>query len=127
MSLYFALKTGGNNKNKKSVKFQGDMLNFYAFIQVFVFTTNHYLKTALIFHVHRYRLFLHMQIDCLFEARRNIASVCSSNIPNSKKRFLVLFSEKKNPLYLFYITFINNFSVYSFYFLYVYTLTHIRM
>ena len=33
-----------NNKNKKSVKFQGDMLNFYGFIQVFVFTTNHHLK-----------------------------------------------------------------------------------
>ena len=34
-----------NNKNKKSVKFQGDMLNRYDFIQVFVFTTNHHLKT----------------------------------------------------------------------------------
>ena len=33
-----------NNKNKKSVKFQGDMLNFYDFIQVFVFTRNHHLK-----------------------------------------------------------------------------------
>ena len=33
-----------NNKNKKSVKFQGDMLNFYDFIQVFVFTTNHHLN-----------------------------------------------------------------------------------
>ena len=33
-----------NNKNKKSVKFQGDMLNFCDFIQVFVFTTNHHLK-----------------------------------------------------------------------------------
>ena len=33
-----------NNKNKKSVKFQGDMLNFYDFIRVFVFTTNHHLK-----------------------------------------------------------------------------------
>ena len=32
-----------NNKNKKSVKFQGDMLNFYDFIQVFVFTTNHHI------------------------------------------------------------------------------------
>ena len=31
-----------NNKNKKSVKFQRDMLNFYDFIQVFVFTTNHH-------------------------------------------------------------------------------------
>ena len=35
------------NKNKKSVKFQGDMLNFYDFIQVFVFTTNHHLKYKL--------------------------------------------------------------------------------
>ena len=35
-----------NNKNKKSVKFQGDMLNFCDFIQVFVFTRNHHLNTA---------------------------------------------------------------------------------
>ena len=35
-----------NNKNKKSVKFQGDMLNFCDFIQVFVFTRNHHLKQA---------------------------------------------------------------------------------
>ena len=33
-----------NNKNKKSVKFQGDMLHFCDFIQVFVFTRNHHLK-----------------------------------------------------------------------------------
>ena len=33
-----------NNKNKKSVKFQGDVLNFCDFIQVFVFTTYHHLK-----------------------------------------------------------------------------------
>ena len=33
-----------NNKNKKSVKFQGVMLNFCDFIQVFVFTRNHHLK-----------------------------------------------------------------------------------
>ena len=33
-----------NNKNKKSVKFQGDMLKFCDFIQVFVFTRNHHLK-----------------------------------------------------------------------------------
>ena len=31
-----------NNKNKKSVKFQGDMLIFCDFIQVFVFTRNHH-------------------------------------------------------------------------------------
>ena len=36
-----------NNKNKKSVKFQGDMLNFCDFIQVFVFTRNHHLKPVL--------------------------------------------------------------------------------
>ena len=36
-----------NNKNKKSVKFQGDMLNFYDFIQVFVFTRNHHLKVVI--------------------------------------------------------------------------------
>ena len=33
-----------NNKNKKSVKFQGDILNFCDFIKVFVFTRNHHLK-----------------------------------------------------------------------------------
>ena len=44
MSLYFALQTVENNKNKKSVKFQGDMLNFCDFIQVFVFTRNHHLN-----------------------------------------------------------------------------------
>ena len=32
------------NKNKKSVKFQRDMLNFHDFIQVFVFATNHHLN-----------------------------------------------------------------------------------
>ena len=45
MSLYFALETVENNKNKKSVKFQGDMLNFCDFIQVFVFTRNHHLNS----------------------------------------------------------------------------------
>ena len=33
-----------DKKNKKSVKFQGDMLNFCDFIQVFVFTPNHHLN-----------------------------------------------------------------------------------
>ena len=33
-----------NNENKKSVKFQGDMLNFCDFIQVLVFTRNHHLN-----------------------------------------------------------------------------------
>ena len=55
MSLYFALLTVENNKNKKSVKFQGDMLkkfqgdmlNYCDFIQVFVFTTNHHLNMFL--------------------------------------------------------------------------------
>ena len=44
MSLYFALYTVENNKNKKSVKFQGDTFDFYDFIQVFVFTSNHHLN-----------------------------------------------------------------------------------
>ena len=47
MFPYFALYTVENNKNKKSVKFQGDMLNFCDFIQVFVFTRNHHLKVVI--------------------------------------------------------------------------------
>ena len=35
-----------NNKNKKSVKFQGDMLNYCDFIQVFVFTSYHHLNAC---------------------------------------------------------------------------------
>ena len=31
-------------QNKKSVKFQGDMLIFYDFIQAYVFATNHHLN-----------------------------------------------------------------------------------
>ena len=45
-----------NNKNKKSVKFQGDMLNFCDFIQVFVFTTNHHLNIKILF-----AILLHME------------------------------------------------------------------
>ena len=41
----------GNNKNKKSVKFQGDMLNFCDFIQVFVFTRNLHLNIEYIIRV----------------------------------------------------------------------------
>ena len=44
MSLYLALQTVENNKNKKSVKVQGDMLNFCDFIQVYVFSSNHHLN-----------------------------------------------------------------------------------
>ena len=44
MSLYYALLTVGNNKNKKSIKFQGDILIFCDFIQVYVFTPNHHLN-----------------------------------------------------------------------------------
>ena len=46
MSAYFASLTVENNKNKKFVKFLGDMLNFYDFIQVFVFTTNLHLNVG---------------------------------------------------------------------------------
>ena len=50
-----------NNKNKKSVKFQGDMLNFCDFIQVFVFTRNHHLNT-------------HICIQYLFGCKTEICS-----------------------------------------------------
>ena len=43
-----------NNKNKKFVKFQGDMLKFCDFIQVFVFTRNHHLKNMYL-HVPSYQ------------------------------------------------------------------------
>ena len=42
-----------HNKNKKSVKFQGDMLNFCDFIEVFVFTRNHHLKITFNFPINR--------------------------------------------------------------------------
>ena len=60
MSLYFALLTVENNKNKKSVKFQGDILNFGDFIQVFVFTTNHHLNCGI------FPLFVTLNIICSF-------------------------------------------------------------
>ena len=64
-----------NNKNKKSVKFQGDMLNFYDFIQVFVFTTNHHLKTHVkkvtVAEVIKYILFKITFVTCI-----NLAGVC---------------------------------------------------
>ena len=50
MSLYFTLQTVENNKNKKSVKFHKDILNFCDFIQVYVFTTNHHLKLGHFIH-----------------------------------------------------------------------------
>ena len=52
MSLYFALYTVENNKNKKSNKFQEDMLNFCDFIQDFVFTTSSILLGVL-----RYKIY----------------------------------------------------------------------
>ena len=42
-----------NNKNKKSVKFQGDMFNFCDFIQVFVFTRNHHLNKSIVYFIVR--------------------------------------------------------------------------
>ena len=55
-----------NNKNKKSVKFQGDMLNVCDFIQVFVFTPNHHLKLLLIFFRFSYVFFIF--VDMAFKA-----------------------------------------------------------
>ena len=63
-----------NNKNKKSVKFQGDMLNFYEFIQVFVFTTNHHLN-------HNYL----EKDDLIFITANNINITLKKKTKNKKK------------------------------------------
>ena len=52
-----------NNKNKKSVKFQGDMLNFCDFIQVFVFTTNHHLKVTVTGRLYKHKTLLGFLIE----------------------------------------------------------------
>ena len=59
-----------NNKNKKSVKFQGGMLYFYDFIQVFVLTTNHHLKTGACLikvHYNEFSFFGNWQHACLIQ------------------------------------------------------------
>ena len=63
-----------NNKNKKSVKFQGDMLNFCDFIQVFVFTRNHHLN------------FSNMPI---FFVEKNVRSIAKASLIFSTKIFSV--------------------------------------
>ena len=70
MSLYFALQTVDNNKSKKSIKFQGDILIFYNFIQAFVFTTNHHLKIL------RTACFLAFDghVRCVVQSRRKITA-----------------------------------------------------
>ena len=57
--FYFALLTVENNKNKKYVKFQGDMLNFCDFIQIFLFTTNHHLTYTVYILYYIYTLCTH--------------------------------------------------------------------
>ena len=71
MSLYFALQTVKNNKNKKSVKFQGDTLIFCDFIKVFVFNTDHHLNVLLFcyvsqkhFSLTRHTRFIFQNDDC---------------------------------------------------------------
>ena len=44
MSLCFAILTLENNKSKKSVKFQRDVLIFCYFFHVFVISTNHHFN-----------------------------------------------------------------------------------
>ena len=82
MSPYFALYTVENNKNKKSVKFQGDMLNFCDFIQVFVFTRNHHLNLIFlkIQTVSNYGLknyFTSFKISPIFSNRIKTDTVCA--------------------------------------------------
>ena len=77
-----------NNKNKKSVKFQGDMLNFCDFIQVFVFTTNHHLNCWL------YRAcFLHVRS---IRPNKNMCGSGNSlkkNRVGRKETFFIFFSQ----------------------------------
>ena len=88
-----------NNKNKKSVKFQGDMLHFCDFIQVFVFTRNHHLKTPMIFspiyfdtiQLSRESQILHARIrlECsslnhhLFQKNLISSSLCTCGLPET--------------------------------------------
>ena len=57
------------NKNKKSVKFQGDMLNFCDFIQVFVFTRNHHLNIGILLYFEQGNLTLKNNIDSSVRSR----------------------------------------------------------
>ena len=82
-----------NNKNKKSVKFQGDMLNFYDFIQVFVFTTNHHLNSYI-------RLFaddttLYIIVDTPAQAAFTL-NQDHVKISSWADKWLVSFNPKKN-------------------------------
>ena len=61
-----------NNKNKKSVKFQGDTLNFCDFIHVFVFTPNHHLKVMVVI--------VECQIAKLTKSRIILIQSCSKSI-----------------------------------------------
>ena len=49
---WYAATTGRqpveNNKNKESLKYQGDMIKFYDLIQVFVLSTNHHPKMKIL-------------------------------------------------------------------------------
>ena len=82
MSLYFALLTVENNKNKKSVKFQGDLLNFCDFIQVFVFTRNHHLKCkGFLYHANSAISSLYSQPTIETGHAALTRQVCLSDIP----------------------------------------------
>ena len=71
-------------KNKKYIKFQGDMLNFSGFIQVFVFTTNHHLK------MYRYTANLLPQFSLKEDNFCDIlfASVCSETLVKERSSLL---------------------------------------
>ena len=71
-----------NNKNKRSMKFQGDMFFFCDFIQVFVFTRNH-LKLELVVFIFNFVR------TCIF-----FYSVCHYEV-----HMLRFISCKENPLH----------------------------
>ena len=86
-----------NNKNKKSVKFQGDMLIFCDFIQVFVFTRNHHLNhSETDWNIrHAFRIWAYTDyfgsprtpLMSVFGVRSECAETPKKKIGNSEKKF----------------------------------------
>ena len=70
-----------NNKKKKTVKFQGDMLNFCDFIQVFVFTRNHHLK-------YKVQMTLKMQFQKLVFIRAKREKIMFTSVGHRRRKVL---------------------------------------
>ena len=81
-----------NNKNKKSVKFQGDTLNFCDFIQVFVFTPNHHLRFTdrpdMTLDVYRGRETTTQQQGLIFHVKKIACLIFSEKKKKTMKNYL---------------------------------------